>query len=220
MRLRAWRVSLLIVVFAGTALAQQPAPVTAPAPVTINANVLETNRTRLAATVAPEVRPKVQSAKATLLQRLAAPLPKGKTLPPDLAKQVAIEAGFTRTAGFDVDGATMLVMLEAHRDVSLRASTLQREITAIDAAKACKGSAACIAKIEIPVGKDLTYAEAQAMRDRLVAKKDSLSELSQQDMLFLQQLMERKNQLEQMISNVMKAGYEGGQAAVQSIKAS
>ena len=62
--------------------------------------------------------------------------------------------------------------------------------------------------------------EAEAERDKLKDKKDSLEELSEQDMLMLQQMMEKKNQLESMISNVMKAGFEGGQAAIQALKAS
>ena len=51
-------------------------------------------------------------------------------------------------------------------------------------------------------------------------QEDSISELNQQDMLMLQQLMEKKNQLETMISNIMKASSEGSQAAIQSLKAS
>src|SRR5215203_2487738 len=49
--------------------------------------------------------------------------------------------------------------------------------------------------------------EVEADRDKLKDKKDSLEELSEQDMLMLQQMMEKKNQLETMISNVMKAGF-------------
>ncbi len=63
-------------------------------------------------------------------------------------------------------------------------------------------------------------AEEQAEKDRLKDKRDSLAEMSEQDMLMLQQMMEKKNQLETMISNVMKAGFEGGQAAIQALKAS
>jgi hypothetical protein len=62
--------------------------------------------------------------------------------------------------------------------------------------------------------------KAEAERDKLKDKKDSLEELSEQDMLMLQQMMDKKNQLESMISNVMKAGFEGGQAAIQALKAS
>jgi uncharacterized protein YdcH (DUF465 family) len=51
-------------------------------------------------------------------------------------------------------------------------------------------------------------------------RRDGISDLNQQDMLMLQQLMERKNQLETMISNVMKATSQDSQAAIQSLKAS
>jgi hypothetical protein len=50
--------------------------------------------------------------------------------------------------------------------------------------------------------------------------EDSVGEMNEADMLMLQQLMEKKGQLESMISNTMKAGFEGAQAALQSLKAS
>jgi hypothetical protein len=64
------------------------------------------------------------------------------------------------------------------------------------------------------------HADKLAEREKLKDKKDSIEELSQDDMFFLQQMMEKKGQLESMISNIMKAGFEGGQAALQALKAS
>ena len=58
------------------------------------------------------------------------------------------------------------------------------------------------------------------MKDDLLKKKDSIAEMNEMDMLMLQQMMEKKGQLETIISNVMKAGFEGSQAAIQSLKAS
>jgi len=66
----------------------------------------------------------------------------------------------------------------------------------------------------------LTRSEWQAEKDKLKDKKDAISEMSEMDMLMLQQMMEKKGQLEKMISNMMKAGFEGGQAAIQALKAS
>ncbi|MCC6808360.1 MAG: hypothetical protein IT381_13130 [Deltaproteobacteria bacterium] len=68
--------------------------------------------------------------------------------------------------------------------------------------------------------REMTKEEAEGERNKLKDKKDSISEMGEMDMLLLQQMMEKKNQLETMISNVMKAGYEGGQAAIQALKAS
>jgi hypothetical protein len=62
--------------------------------------------------------------------------------------------------------------------------------------------------------------DAEAEKERLRDNKDSISEMGETDMLMLQQLMEKKGQLESMISNTMKAGSEGGQAAIQALKAS
>jgi hypothetical protein len=45
-------------------------------------------------------------------------------------------------------------------------------------------------------------------------------DLSPADLQALQQLLDRKSQLEQMISNVLKSSYESGQAAVATLKAS
>ncbi len=68
--------------------------------------------------------------------------------------------------------------------------------------------------------KEMSYEEAVAARDGLRDKRDSISETDQMTMLMLQQAMDKKSQLETLISNCMKAGYEGGQAAVQALKAS
>jgi len=53
--------------------------------------------------------------------------------------------------------------------------------------------------------KEMSYEDAQAMKGRLNDSKDSLNELNQEDMFWMQRLMEQKSQLESMISNVMKA---------------
>ena len=78
-----------------------------------------------------------------------------------------------------------------------------------------------LALVLVRLGKAaMSVNEAVAERDRLTDQKDSISEMGQQDMLLLQQMMEKKGQLESMISNCMKAAYEGGQAAISSLKAS
>jgi hypothetical protein len=50
--------------------------------------------------------------------------------------------------------------------------------------------------------------------------RDSISEMGEQDMLILQCMMEKKGQLETMISNTMKAASEASRSAIQAIKAS
>jgi Na+-transporting NADH:ubiquinone oxidoreductase subunit NqrC len=59
-----------------------------------------------------------------------------------------------------------------------------------------------------------------AERSKVNSEKDSIDEMSQMDLLRLQQMMEKKSQLETMISNIMKAGFEAEQAAIQALKAS
>ena len=58
-----------------------------------------------------------------------------------------------------------------------------------------------------------------AERVDMSSQKESIGEINQMDTLMLQQMMEKKSQLENMISNTMKAGFEGGQAAIQALKA-
>lgn len=62
--------------------------------------------------------------------------------------------------------------------------------------------------------------DSEAEREKPKGWKDGSDEMSRQDMLVLQQLMEKKGKLETMISNSMKAGFEGGEAAIQALRAS
>src|SRR5687767_10915462 len=65
---------------------------------------------------------------------------------------------------------------------------------------------------------ELKLNEINILSNKLKFQKDAISEMNQDDMLMLQQLMEKKSQLEQMISNTMKAANEGGQVAIQALK--
>lgn len=67
--------------------------------------------------------------------------------------------------------------------------------------------------------KAMTYEEATAERDKWRDTKDSISELNQQDMLMLQQGMDKMHQLESMISNCMKAYADTQNTLAQALKA-
>jgi hypothetical protein len=62
------------------------------------------------------------------------------------------------------------------------------------------------------IAKDL---ESEARLKRHTGKGD----LTPQELQALQQLLDRKSQLEMMISNVMRGSFEGGQAVVYGLKA-
>jgi hypothetical protein len=62
--------------------------------------------------------------------------------------------------------------------------------------------------------------EAKTLMEKLQNQKDAISELNQQDMLMLQQLMEKKSQLETMISNTMKAASETQSNIASNLKGS
>ena len=66
----------------------------------------------------------------------------------------------------------------------------------------------------------MTLAEAEQARKDLRDQKDTLNEMGEMDILLIQQAMEKKDQLEQMISNALKAASEVGQAAIRALKAS
>ncbi len=67
---------------------------------------------------------------------------------------------------------------------------------------------------------ELTLKDAKTLMGKIKSQKDAISELNQQDMLMLQQLMEKKSQLESMISNVMKAASESQSNIAKNLKAS
>lgn len=67
---------------------------------------------------------------------------------------------------------------------------------------------------------ETTLNEAKILMNDLQKQKDALNELSKEDMLWLQRLLEKKSQLEQMISNTMKAASEAQNNIANNLKAS
>ncbi len=169
------------------------------------------------------LRPKVHAAARTLLDRMGAPLPP-KSKPRDVlatARQVVVEQNYLGLATrkpANIDTAVLLVLLEASQENEQQLARVRSERAVIAALKACKGDAQCLSQVE-PTAP-MTKAEAEALRAQLKAKADSLDALEKKDMFLLQQMMELKAQLEAMISEVMKAGYDAGTAATQALKAS
>ena len=78
-----------------------------------------------------------------------------------------------------------------------------------------------LAKLRSTVKKlETTLSEANRLMKEVEDQKKALSEMNQEDMMWLQKLMEQKSQLEQMISNVMKAAAEAQSNIAKNIKAS
>ena len=67
---------------------------------------------------------------------------------------------------------------------------------------------------------ETTLKEAKILVDKIQSQKDGISELNKQDMRILQELMEKKSQLESMISNTMKAASETQNNIAANLKAS
>ena len=63
-----------------------------------------------------------------------------------------------------------------------------------------------------------TLQQANKLMQDLKDEKDGLGDMSQQDMIQLQQLMEKKGQLEQLLSNLMKAMQETQENIIKNMK--
>lgn len=78
-----------------------------------------------------------------------------------------------------------------------------------------------LVKLQSTVKKlETTLSQANKLMKEIQDQKKSLSEMNQEDMMWLQKLMEQKSQLEQMISNVMKAASEAQSNIAKNLKAS
>lgn len=66
----------------------------------------------------------------------------------------------------------------------------------------------------------ISKAQATQLRKELTDKLDSISEMGKEDQLQLQRMMERKNQLESLISNNMKKISDSQNSIIQNMKAS
>lgn len=77
-----------------------------------------------------------------------------------------------------------------------------------------------LVKLQSNVKKlETALSEANKLMREIQDQKKSLSEMSQEDMMWLQKLMEQKSQLEQMISNTMKAASEAQGNIAKNLKA-
>lgn len=154
---------------------------------------------RLSAAVKPTVRGWVQSEARALAGRKLAPDAMLATARGDVLGRFY---GQTLAAA-DVETLVMLVMTQCAKDAQTELEALLAQMQATNAARRAQRQAA------------MTYEQAAAAKR---AQADSLSDLTEQEMLMLQQVMEKKSQLEQMISNVMKSGSEASGAAIANLK--
>ena len=67
---------------------------------------------------------------------------------------------------------------------------------------------------------EATLNEAKTLITKLQEQKDAISELNKEDMLWLQRFLEKKTQLEQMISNITKGASETQSNIANKLKAS
>ena len=143
------------------------------------------------------------------------------------AVAIADIKGVGGVASTDIDALCFLVMMEAAKDASddLRALTNQIDETnkqkqalraQMDALKAQQG------KLKGQIANAQSKPPSSEQIDQKIAQlndqKDSLDDLSQQDQLKLQQEMDKKSQLEEMISNLMKAQSDTQDTLARSLK--
>lgn len=118
--------------------------------------------------------------------------------------------------------------LERSGDSSIKGTTVEERLNSVEinAAQRKKAGKKIIVspgllKLEsITTRIKKTIDDINSTKGKWKDKKDSISEMGQMDMQMMQQMMDKKNQLETLISNAMKASYEGGQVAIQALKAS
>ncbi|MCX5760412.1 MAG: hypothetical protein NTW72_02725 [Gemmatimonadetes bacterium] len=154
---------------------------------------------RLSAAVKPTVRGWVQSEARALA---------GRKLSPDAMLATARGDVLGRFSGqtlasADVETMAMLVMTECAKEAQAELEALLAQMNATNAARRAQRQAA------------MTYEQAAAAKR---ATADSLSDLTAGEMFVLQQVMDKKSQLEQMISNVMKSGADAASAAIVNLK--
>src|SRR5689334_11865536 len=104
--------------------------------------------------------------------------------------------------------------LELAKDNSVKGKTIEERMSSVENNIIMRYSSKTptspqMTNIEKTTGKlRKAYEDVSNLSEKLRDKKDALSEMSKEDMIMLQQLMEKKSQLETMISNCMKANYE------------
>lgn len=142
------------------------------------------------------------------------PIPTIPPTPPDVAaKMSALFARASLSVRQWVDAEARKLRPMARIDLAMVAADARQQFAAA-APPLTPAQADVLAAMALyQTAKDL---ESEARLKQPAGKGD----MTPQDLLALQQLMERKSQLEQMISNVMRSSYEGGQAAVATLKAS
>jgi len=72
--------------------------------------------------------------------------------------------------------------------------------------------------VRIAVPGNLTYAALQQLGAQMQLQADGLDDLSQQDQLQLQMLMDKRSQFEQMLSNIMKSQQDTASSVVSNLK--
>ena len=75
-----------------------------------------------------------------------------------------------------------------------------------------------IQRLRAKIRQDADRRAAQARQGKTPHPTDSLSELGSADQLKLQQMMDRKSQLEEMISNVMKESSDASNSIIGNLK--
>lgn len=185
--------------------------------------VIEKERVRLMALLQPVLRPRVHATAMLFQKRFRTPQPRDAK-PRDLgvlARQAIVDSAYlglaTRTRA-DVDAVALLVFLDAWHETTNDVRRVKGELEAIRAFTSCKQIARCVAAI-VPT-QEMSQADIDRVRAQLADKRDSSSDMSQEDMLMLQRFMDQKSQLEAMISNIMKASSDSQAALVGNLKAS
>lgn len=117
-------------------------------------------------------------------------------------------------------GSAFAKVRQAQLDFAKAVGAALLQGAGLDTTTRLRWASKLMARLNTVSALGLSFETTKSLTVETIERLDSISEMGQQDMLLLQRIMEQKSQLESVISNVMKAGYEAGQAAVQALKAS
>jgi hypothetical protein len=210
--------NLIAVLLLATAMVTPPSVSTTPQAVQ--------RRDSIAALLSPSAKQKVHAIAASLAS--SSSITDGTT-------RAAIFSNFGSIGDADISALAFLVLMEASKSAQQDLQTIMDQVNAINKAK--EGLRAELAKVNQtpPATTTASIHKVQAqMAPRLstlppplppnatVAQKqnrfDALNDLEQQDMLQLQQAMDRKQTLETMISSLLKNLHDVRAATISNIR--
>jgi hypothetical protein len=175
---------------------------------------IETHRMRLAGTLQPPVRAKLQE---SIRQASAAASNKAAT-PGEIHEVARKSVGktFTQASKGAVEAAALIVLMEAEKDARTESNDIQMRQDALRQARDCRSELACLERLGAKGGTSKEIA-AKAIDD-VKNQRDSLREIGEADSRRLKLAVERGAKLTAALSALMKKIADTPETITQSLK--